>query len=547
MLAIENLNVQFDTHTVVSDLTLNIAKGEIVGIVGESGSGKSMTALSVMQLLPPQAKVTGQITFEGRDGAKFELNSLPERVMQKIRGNRISMIFQDPLSAFNQSKQTGKQIAEIIEIHQKANYKTAKEQTIALLERVRLTPTNRIFDSYPFQLSGGQRQRALIAMALANSPDLLIADEPTTALDVTVQKEIVNLLVTLAKEEHLSMLFITHDLGLVSQTADFIVVMHNGIAVETGTTKDIISNPKHSYTKALLKCKPTLQQQKKRLPEVSNLLDNNNYQPNNLPSIISTSTQKQIIAVNNLEVTYSNKKQPFKAIDKVTFDLYEGETLGLVGESGCGKTTLSRTLLNLTDKTAGEIIFQGEPLQIVAANRKKFSKKIQIVFQDPYSSLNPVISVGNAICETTMVHNPTLSRKKAKMKTIDWLYKVGLNENFYKRLPSELSGGQRQRIVIARALTPQPKILICDEAVSALDVSVQARILNLLNDLKREFNLTYIFISHDLAVVKYMSDRIAIMQKGKIIELNEAEKVYNKPQNTYTRQLINSIPELKYL
>jgi peptide/nickel transport system ATP-binding protein len=542
MLKIKNLTVQFGSLKAIDNLTFELSAGQIAGIVGESGSGKSMTALSIMGLLPPEAQKSGKIFFGSEE--ERELTALSEREMQKIRGNHIAMIFQDPLSAFNSSQTIGKQLIEILKIHQKIGNEQARQRIFELFEKVRLAPAERIFNAYPFQLSGGQRQRALIAMALANKPQLLIADEPTTALDVTVQKEIVDLLRVLVREESLAMVFISHDLALVSQIADHILVMYKGKLAEQGKAADVISNPQNSYTKALLQCKPTLQHQKRRLPEVSDLFENDLFDASKQDPVVSRITEKNMIEVRNLDVEYIDRqrKQKVRAVDNVTFHLLEGETLGLVGESGCGKTTLSRTLLNLIHFTAGNIVFQGKPMVEFARNRLAFSKEIQIVFQDPYSSLNPTISIGEAVNEALRIHWPEFTRKQSRMKTIGWLERVGLAESYYKRLPGELSGGQRQRVVIARSLVPQPKILICDEAVSALDVSVQARVLNLLNDLKAGFGLTYIFISHDLAVVKYMADRMVIMQNGKFVEVGNPDQIYYTPQNPYTQKLIDSVP-----
>ncbi len=543
MLKIENLTVGFGQLKAIDNLSFDLPAGQTLGIVGESGSGKSMTALSIMGLLPPNAQLTGKILLDS--DSVVELTSLSEKEMQKIRGNHVSMIFQDPLSAFNSSQTIGKQLTEILHVHQHISKQEAQQRIFELFGKVHLSPALRIYNSYPFQLSGGQRQRALIAMALANKPRLLIADEPTTALDVTVQKEIVGLLRVLVREENLAMIFISHDLALVSQIADQIVVMYKGQVMETGKTADVISQPKNSYTRALLQCKPTLQHEKRRLPEVSDLFENELFEHKNQAAVVSKINDAVLIEVQNLNVGYRDrhKKNTVKAVDNVTFQLFEGETLGLVGESGCGKTTLSRTLLNLIRHSSGKIFLQGKPLEIMARRRLDYSKEIQIVFQDPFSSLNPVISIGGALHEAIRVHWPWMTGRETRNKVLEWLEKVGLDESYYKRLPAELSGGQRQRVVIARALVPQPKILICDEAVSALDVSVQARVLNLLNDLKAEFGLTYIFISHDLAVVKYMADRVVIMQNGRFVESGSPEKIYSAPENAYTRRLIESVPE----
>ena len=478
----------------------------------------------------------------------IDLADRTEKEMQSIRGNQIAMIFQDPLSALNSSQKVGKQMIEQVLCHQKISKIKAKQLVFSLLEKVNLDPPNRFFNAYPFQLSGGQRQRILIAMAMANNPKLIIADEPTTALDVTVQKEIVELFVSLVRSQNISMIFISHDLALVSQIADSIVVMYQGKVVEQGSTFSLINKPKENYTKALLNCKPTLLQKKSRLPEVSDMMHDQGTDSKPRYELNSRIGQTKLLSVENLLVEFNDNggKNYVRAVDHLSFSLFEGETLGLVGESGCGKTTLSRTLLRLIRFTNGEIRFQGQSLDLFSKNRLQFSKEIQIVFQDPFSSLNPIISVGNALKETIHIHNQKLKNKQCIDEANLWLEKVGLNASFYNRLPRELSGGQRQRVVIARALITKPKILICDEAVSAIDVSVQARMLNLLNDLKFDLGLTYIFISHDLAVVKYMSNRLLIMKNGKIIESGNSEQIYAAPQSEYAKHLINSIPEYKY-
>ena len=540
MLKIQNLTIDFNGNKAIDNFSINIESGKILGIVGESGSGKSMTALSIIGLLPENANVSGSILF-GKN-QENDLLKLTDKEMQNIRGNRISMIFQDPLSAFNPSQTIGKQLSNTIKIHQSLKKDKRKELILNLFNSVKL-PAERVYKSYPFQLSGGQRQRALIAMSLANNPTLLIADEPTTALDVTVQKEIVDLLKTLTKERNLTMVFISHDLALVSQIADYIAVLYKGVCVEQGNVKEVISNPKNDYTKALLLCKPSIETEKTRLPEVSDIMENKSFQkPIEVQKPINIYLS-QLIKVENMIVDYpvNQGREKVRAINNISFEIFEGETLGLVGESGCGKTTLSRTLLNLIKTTQGSIIFKGSPISLIAKNRLFWSKKVQIVFQDPYSSLNPVYRVGECLSETFRIHFPQKTSKEIRNCVIQLLEKVGLDSNYFNRLPSELSGGQRQRVVIARALIPNPELLICDEAVSALDVSVQSRILNLLNDLKNELKLTYLFISHDLAVVKYMSDRLLVMQNGIIVESGNPDSIYKTPKNEYTAKLIGSI------
>ncbi|HON18965.1 MAG TPA: ABC transporter ATP-binding protein [Salinivirgaceae bacterium] len=549
ILCIENLTIKFNHTTVVNNISFSTDRGKVLGIVGESGSGKSMTALSIMRLLPANAKQSGSITFFEEE-KKIELTTWSEQQYQRLRGNTLSMIFQDPLSAFNSTRKIGTQLLEALAIHQPTMSGREREhRIIETLRKVQLDSTQRILNSYPFQLSGGQRQRALIAMALLNSPKVLIADEPTTALDVTVQKEIVELLKMLVKNENLSLLFISHDLGLVSYLADDLLVMKNGNIMDYGTTNQVLKNPVSEYTRALLKCKPTLNQAKVRLPEVDDIIQQKNIASNKtiFPQKI-ISTQNPILTVKNLSVEYRSKHNSptFRALNNINLTLNEGETLGLIGESGCGKTTLSRTLLNLINPVEGTLLLNHFPLSEIGKNRKQLSKLIQIVFQDPFSSLNPANTIGFTLKETIAEHYPKLTKTEVDKWVTKWLLKVGLDETYRKRKPLELSGGQCQRIVIARALIPKPKILICDEAVSALDVSVQAKILNLLNDLKQEFSLTYLFISHDLSVVKYMSDRIIIMKNGCLIEEGDSETIFSRPQNEYSKTLIFShfnIPE----
>lgn len=552
MIEIRNLSIEFkhkeSVNKAVNNVSMTINKGESLGVVGESGSGKSLTALSIMKLLPTQAvQSSGKITFAGE-----EVSGFSEKKMQKIRGNRISMIFQEPMTSLNPVMKCGKQVSEVIHLHKKISHKEAKKQVIELFEKVKLPRPKHIFNSYPHEISGGQKQRVMIAIAIANKPELLIADEPTTALDVTVQKEIILLLNDLRKEYGMSMLFISHDLGIVKNISDNVAVMYKGEVVECGTTFDIFNAPKHPYTKGLIACRPGSHDKNLPLPVIDDFIFTENEQTaikHDIIKVEKTSTRK-ILRVENLNKSYSVKKnifgkttKHFQAVSDVSFSVTQGETLGLVGESGCGKTTLGRSILKLIEPDSGKIFFEEDNILNLKPNeiRKKRSQ-FNIVFQDPYSSLNPRLNIGSAIIEPMNVHNILSGKTERKKHALYLLNRVGLKEEHFYRYPHEFSGGQRQRIVIARTLAVNPEFVICDEAVSALDVSVQAKVLNLLNELKHEFSFTYIFISHDLSVVRYMSDRIMVMKDGKIIEIADAEDIYNNPKNEYTRQLIEAIP-----
>ncbi len=555
LLSLENLSVSFGNNEnsieVLHSISFDVFENEILGIVGESGSGKSVSSLSIMGLLPKkQTKLSGRILFEERNLLKID-----EKEFRRIRGSEIAMIFQEPMSALNPSLKCGFQVSELLRLHLKMKASEAKKETISLFEKVKLPRPNEIYNSYPHQISGGQMQRVMIAMAIACKPKLLIADEPTTALDVTVQKEIISLLKSIQQETKMAMLFISHDLSLVSEIADRVVVMYKGDIVENATTTEIFKNPKAEYTKALLASRPSLNVRLAKLPTIASIADKS-FEPWEVKPTERAKrhkkiyTQKPILEITNLEKQYfSNvgifaKKEIVKAVDDVSFSVFEGETLGLVGESGCGKSTLGRTILQLEKVTSGSIKYRGRELTKLSKGEiRNLRKEIQIIFQDPYSSLNPRLMIGQALMEPMEVHGLAKTKKERKVRVLSLLQKVGLDESYFYRYPHELSGGQRQRVGIARTIAVEPKLVICDESVSALDISVQAQVLNLLNELKDDFGFTYIFISHDLAVVKYMSDQLLVMNKGRIEELGDADEIYENPQTEYSRKLIEAIPK----
>ena len=557
LLQIKNLSVDFitenETTHAIKNISFEVNRNEIVALVGESGSGKSVTSLSILQLLPsPPAKYsTGEILFN--ESQPINLLKLSKSGLKLIRGNKIAMIFQEPMTSLNPVFTCGDQVIEAIQQHKKISITQAKTKTIEWFSKVKLPSPEKIFNRYPHQLSGGQKQRVMIAMALCCEPALLICDEPTTALDVTVQKTILNLIKELQQQTGMGVIFITHDLGVVAEIADRAVIMYKGQVVEQNTVHEIFTNAKHPYTKGLIACRPVLHKKGERLPVVSDFMGQESPTANHSLQIKESPVtgSAPLIQVNNLSVHFPSKRnllgKPLdfiKAVDDVSLDVYKGETLGLVGESGCGKTTLGRALLRLIEPTTGRIYFNSKDLTAMSAGSlKTLRKEMQIVFQDPYSSLNPRLSIGSAITETMKVHQLFKNEKLRKDKAVELLQNVNLDPEYYDRYPHEFSGGQRQRIVIARALALNPSFIVCDESVSALDVSVQAQVLNLLNDLKKQYNYTILFISHDLSVVRYMSDRVLVMYKGKIEESGTAEEIYLNPRSEYTRKLIDSVPK----
>lgn len=577
LLEIKNLRTEFrtenETVTAVNGISFSVNKGETIGIVGESGSGKSVTSLSLMRLIAsPPGKITGgEMLFNSATQGTVDLATLSEKQLRKLRGNEIAMIFQEPMTSLNPVYTCGNQVLESLLLHKNLSGSAAKARTVELFKEVQLPRPEQLFDSYPHQLSGGQKQRVMIAMAISCNPSLLIADEPTTALDVTVQKSILELLQKLQQQYQMGILFITHDLGVIAELADKVIVMYRGSIVEQGAVKDIFTKPQHPYTKGLLACRPPMHVRLKRLPVVSDFMitDTSGLLVENKASVTDLTqqlvitdderaarlsklyAQEPLLQLKNLKTYFPISKGIFgkvtdyvKAVDSITFDVYPGETLGLVGESGCGKTTLGRSILRLVEPTAGEIIYKGVNIRNLSYEEmRKMRKEMQLIFQDPYSSLNPRLTIGKAIMEPMQVHKVLANDHDRKNKVIELLERVSMSEKHFNRYPHEFSGGQRQRICIARALALSPKFIICDESVSALDVSVQAQVLNLLNELRAEFGFTYIFISHDLSVVKFMSDRMVVMNKGVIEEMGDADAIYNHPQSEYTKKLISAIPK----
>ena len=546
---------------VLKNVDLRLKKGELLALVGESGSGKSVTSLTAMQLIPNLSSLldSGEIWY-CKDGEKIGLHLLSEKEMQAFRSKEIAMIFQEPMTALNPAMTCGKQVLEVLNQHLNLSKTAAFERCLELFESVELPKPDRIYNSYPHQLSGGQKQRVMIAMALSCNPKVLIADEPTTALDVTVQKEVLELIKSLQQKYDMACLFISHDLELVREVADSIAVMQKGVLVENKSAKDLFDKPEHSYTKALLACRPNMNKNLKSLATVSDFLENTDLDINSfykqnersLSELQSTRSplykQKSFLEIQNLSKTYQDssffgKKTIVKALNNVSLSLYKGESLGVVGESGCGKSTLSKCIVQLEKQSAGEILLDGESiLNLLSTDPLNFRKSVQMIFQDPASALNPKMKVGIILTEVMQVHGIGSSFSDRRIRAENLLCKVGLLAEHFNRYPHEFSGGQKQRIGIARALALEPKIIICDESVSALDVSVQAQVLNLLNELKHSFGLTYIFISHDLSVVKHFCDRIIVLNNGGIEEEGFPEDLFDKPKSAYTKRLIEAIP-----
>ena len=579
ILQVENLQVSFMNHgresRAVDDISFTLHKGESIGIVGESGSGKSVTALSIMNLLKstPALLNSGNIYFNSKEYGNVNILELPENKLRSIRGNEIAMVFQEPMSSLNPVFTCGNQVKEALQVHQDLSAKDAKRKAIELFEEVKLPQPEKIFNAYPHEISGGQKQRVLIAMAMSCNPSILIADEPTTALDVTVQANILRLMESLRDKYDTSLIFISHDLGVIAEVADRIIVMYEGKIVEEGNVFKIFNHPEHPYTIGLLACRPRLDIELRRLPTVSDFMSSIENQDHKTSQkyrsigealLLNAELKKEtiqkrleviqggpILSVNNLTTSFPIKKglfgkakEEFTAVDDVSFEIYPGETVGLVGESGCGKTTLGRSIIRLINPNSGEIIFDGNSIrEMKGESLRQLRKKIQIIFQDPYSSLNPMQTIGKAITEPLKIHKIVDGKKERKQRVFELLEKVGLSPSHYDRFPHEFSGGQRQRICIARALATNPQFIICDESVSALDVSIQAQVLNLLNDLKKEFKFTYLFISHDLSVIKFMADRILVMNNGKLVEMGYPAAMFERPKEKYTKNLIDAIPK----
>ena len=530
LLSIKNLTINVGDQIILSNVSFDLKKNEVLGLVGESGSGKSFTALSILDLINiKNLKTDGQIIFNGK-----ELNELSSKEYQKIRGKEISIIFQEPMSSLNPSMKCGDQISEIIINHEKINKKIAKKKSIELIQKVQLKNPELVFEKYPFQLSGGQQQRVMIAIAIACKPKLLIADEPTTSLDSIVRNDIISLIKSLQNEYSMGVLFISHDLKLVSKFADNLIVLKEGIIIEKGVSSQIFNSPKEKYTQHLINSIPPKNNRPNRLITSKN-------KKNKLISKVDRAihhskiySKNPILKVNKLTVFYEN----IKILNDISFDLFKGETLGIVGESGSGKSTIAKSILGLIEVNNGEVLFKNKNRNQIS--NSVFRKKVQLIFQDPYSSLNPEISIGSSIIEPMIAHKIFGSKYEMECRAIELLNQVGLSKNDYKKFPNQFSGGQRQRIVIARALALNPEVIICDESVSALDVSIQAQILNLLSDLKEKYLFTFLFISHDMSVIKYFTDRLIVLKKGKIIEINETDFLFEHSKKLYTKSLLRA-------
>ena len=552
LLHIQDLSVRFSTKTgetdAVNGVNIELYEGDCLGVVGESGSGKSVTSLSILNLIypNPNAVTTGKV-IRYSDESSTDLLQLDEQALSDIRGNDISMVFQEPMSSLNPVKRCGSQIEEVLEIHNIVPKDQRKSEVLELIDSVELPEAERIYRSYPHELSGGQLQRVNIAMALAGDPKIMICDEPTTALDVTVQKKIIQLLKRIVIEKNIALIFVCHDLDLVNELCNKVVVMYKGDVVEQGMLPDTFRNPQSDYTQALLACRPKPSYNEIQLPTVDKVMSGI-YKEEKRPQA-EIDRDQIVLAVNALTVNYRTnplaifqKKQYLKAVDNVSFKLYKGSVLGIVGESGSGKSTVAKCICGVIPASEGQIIYDGRAIDgRVLSSDKNLRRQIQIIFQDPYGSLNPRMTIGQAILEPINYHK--LRPGNAKERVLELLNEVGLDEEYYDRYPHQLSGGQRQRVCIARALSVEPQILICDESVSALDVSVQSQILNLLDSLRAKYQLSIIFISHDLSVIHYISDEVIVMKDGKIVERGVADQIITSPQEAYTQELVNSIPE----
>lgn len=552
LLEIRKLSIRFNEQLALNQVNLQVLKGQIHALVGESGSGKTLTAMSIPKLVPspPAEYVSGEILLH-EGNTSTDLLRLDNDSVRSFRAHKISVVFQEPMTSLNPLMRCGQQILERFN-HLPITDNEKKKRVLELLEQVNLPNPIRAFNAFPHQLSGGQKQRIMIAMAISAKPSLLICDEPTTALDVTVQKEVLFLLKKIQQEEGMGILFITHDLGVVAEIADYVTVLYKGKVVEEGPCKVILQQPVHPYTQASLQCRPAMHEKGQRLPVVADFLEEKKIVEEIIP-FKTCNNDELLLEVKNISVRYSSKKnwlgkteQWFDAVKNVSFEIKKGETVGLVGESGCGKSTLGRAILRLIEPSSGEVFFNQRNISTASLNDlKNIRPQLQIIFQDPYSALSPSQRIGDALLEPIIVHQPNLPKEHGKKKVMDMLERVGLDAAAFNRYPHEFSGGQRQRIVIARALMLEPKLVVCDESVSALDVSVQAQVLNLLNDLKATMGFSALFISHDLSVIRYISDRILVMQQGEIVERGTAEEVYNHPQHPYTKKLLDSMPRLE--
>ena len=530
LLSIKNLTIKIGGQIILSNISLDIKKNQVLGLVGESGSGKSFTALSILNLINiKNLNVEGEIIFNGT-----KLNNLSFREFQKIRGKEISIIFQEPMSSLNPSMKCGDQISEIILNHEKINKKNAKKKSLELIQKVQLKHSELVYEKYPHQLSGGQQQRIMIAIAIACKPKLLIADEPTTSLDGIVKNDIISLIKSLQDEYKMSVLFISHNLKLVAKFVDSLIILKNGLIIEKGVSSKVFNYPKSKYTQHLINSSPPTSNRPNRLITSKTKKNKLITKEERTRIHLKIYNKTPILKVNKLNVSYGNTK----IIKDISFDLYRGETLGIVGESGSGKSTIAKSILGIVKTENGEVYFKDENIKNIS--NSVFRKKVQLIFQDPYSSLNPEVSVGKSIIEPMIAHKIFNSKKEMKTRVLELLNQVGLLESDYNKFPNQFSGGQRQRIVIARALALNPEIIICDESVSALDVSVQAQILNLLSDLKEIYLFTFIFISHDMSVIKYFTDRLIVLKKGEIVEFNETDLLFEKPKKPYTKALLKA-------